>query len=223
MSPTDDAEGRDLRGRFTHNENPPPRAPKGVPKKTTFFKHYKVDELLPDEHKDAYEKLMRDPRSTVPILQKFLRDIGINVSRAAVANHRTAGHIEEKRAKEASLMARAFCDLVRAEGANNVAEASHSMFEMTLMEFLFKDENAPLLSPEQLEQIGKVTQRAIKTRMDCEELREGCERREIEKEKARRPKMSRREASLETVRRVEEILGLRRPIPPNPPATPSDS
>jgi hypothetical protein len=203
-----------VRGRFTRNDNQPPRAPKGVPKKV-FFKHFKVDELLPDEHRDAYERLMRDPRSTIPVLQKFLRGIGINVSRNAIANHRTDAHLEVKRAHEISLMANAFCELTRAHGATKVVEASHTKFEMNLMEFLFRNPETPLLDPAQLEQIGKVTQRAVHTRMDVETLHEDRERREREAEKDHKPKMSQRQAELETVRRVEEILGLRRPIDPN--------
>jgi hypothetical protein len=213
MSPTDD-NGRDARGRLTRNENTPPRAPKGK-RKRVYFKHFKVDELLPDEHKPAYEKLMRDPRTTVPMLQDFLRKLGIVVSRNAIASHRIHAHLEVKRVQEMSVMARAFCELTREQGASTVAEASHTKFEMKLMEFLFNAPEAPLLDPEQLERMGKVTQRAVQTRMDVETMHDDAERREREAEKeaerARTPQKSQRERTQELVRRVDEILGIRRP------------
>jgi hypothetical protein len=213
MSPTDD-DGRDVRGRFTRKDDAPPRTPTGK-RKTTYFKHFQVDELLPDEHKPAYEKLMRDPRTTVPMLQEFLRKLGIVVSRNAIASHRIHAHLEVKRVQEMSLMARAFCELTREQGASAVAEASHAKFEMKLMEFLFKDKDTPLLEPEQLERMGKVTQRAVQTRMDVETMHDDAERREREKEKeaerAAQPQKSQQERMIEVARRVDEIMGIRHP------------
>jgi hypothetical protein len=184
-------------------------------RKTTYFKHFKVDELLPDEHKSAYEQLMRDPRTTVPMLDAFLRKLGIIVSRNAIASHRIHAHLEVKRVQEMSVMARAFCELTREQGASTVAEASHAKFEMKLMEFLFKQEDAPVLSPKHLERMGKVTQRAVQTRMEVETLHEDAERREREREKeaqqAARPQRSEQERMIEVARRVDQILGVTRP------------
>jgi hypothetical protein len=213
MSPTDD-DGRDGRGRFSRNDNVPPRAGKGK-RKTTYFKHFKVDELLPDEHKPAYERLMRDPRTTVPMLDAFLRKLGIVVSRNAIAGHRLHAHLEVKRVQETSLMARAFCELTREQGASKVAEASHGQFEMKLMEFLFKQQDAPVLSAEQLERMGKVTQRAVQTRVEVEAMHEDAERRQREAEKeaewARTPQKSERERTLDVLRRMDAIMGITRP------------
>jgi hypothetical protein len=214
MSSTDDNSGRDVRGRFTRNDDAPPPAPAGKGKRVN-FKHFTVDELLPEERKADYEKLMRDPRTTVPALQEFLRKLGIVVSRNAVAGHRLHAHLEVKRVQEMSLMAKAFCELVRSEGATTVAEASHAKFEMKLMEFLFKDKDTPVLDAAHFERMGKVTQRAVQTRMDVEAMHQDAERRDREAreeaEKARQPQKSRQERNREICRRMDEIMGITRP------------
>jgi hypothetical protein len=81
---------------------------------------------------------------------------------------------------------------------------------------LFKEKDAPLLDAEQLERVGKVTQRAVQTRIEVEAMHEDAERREREKEKdaektSSQPQKSQRERTLELVRRVDEIMGIRRP------------
>jgi hypothetical protein len=155
---------------------------------------------------------MREPRTTVPVLQEFLRKLGIVVSRNAVASHRIHAHLEVKRMQEMSLMAKAFCELTREQGASTVAEASHAKFEMKLMEFLFKEQDAPLLDAEQLERVGKVTQRAVQTRMEVETMHDDAERRQREAERAdeeaRKPKLTQHEVDLETVRRMRRIMGM---------------
>jgi hypothetical protein len=217
-APHDGGNGeRDRLGRLTRRDEPPPdpRLTGGKKRRPMYFKHFKVDELLPDEHKPAYEKLMRDPRTTVPMLQDFLRKLGIVVSRNAVASHRIHAHFEVKRVQEMSLMAKAFCELTREQGASTVAEASHAKFEMKLMEFLFKQHDAPVLSAEQLERMGKVTQRAVQTRVEVEAMHEDAERREREAERAAEeantPQKSQRQRTLDVVRRMDEIMGITRP------------
>jgi hypothetical protein len=83
------------------------------------------------------------------------------------------------------------------------------------MEILFKQEDAPVLSAEHLERMGKVTQRAVQTRMEVETLHEDAERREREREKeaqqAARPQRSEQERMIEVARRVDQILGVTRP------------
>jgi hypothetical protein len=185
-----------------------PERAKVKPRRVIYFKHFKIDELLPAEHRPAYEKLMRDPKSTVPVLQKWLAEHGVVVNRNAVSNHRKHNHLDARRVQECAAMAAAFCELTRRFGPAAVAEAAHARFEMSLMQHVFNEKDAPQFPREQWESLAKLTRAAVQTRHAVEELRAECQRRERE-EAAEREKANKRPATMqEVVARMRKTLGL---------------
>jgi uncharacterized protein DUF3486 len=208
------AGGRDALGRFDRPFDSPPRlGPDGQPNprrrgKPTRFKHFKIDELLPPEHREAYEALLDDPTSTLPSLQRWLRAHGVNVSHTAISNHRTHRFYDLKGMREAAQMASTFCALSRKHGAGAIAEASHAKFEMMLMQNLFNLRGAPEMPREEWQSMAKLVGSALANRRTVEELREGYEHRAKQAAEETERAMKRGVSGKDVVQRMKDILGV---------------
>ena len=182
--------------------------PRGRRKGPTRFKHFKIDELLPAEHREAYEALLDDPTSTLPKLQTWLRERGVNVSHNAITNHRKHRYFDVKALREAAQIASTFCALSRKHGAGAIAEASHAKFEMMLMQDLFNLKGAPDMPREEWQSMAKLVGTAVSTRRSVEELREGYERRAKRAAEETEQAMKHGVSGKDVVARMREILGV---------------
>src|SRR5688572_11172875 len=76
-----------------------PAAPKPK-RRSPEFKHFRVDEVLTDEQRKAYEQLLARPTTTVQQLLAFLRERGHHVCKSAVSRHRRNWNADIKRLRE---------------------------------------------------------------------------------------------------------------------------
>jgi hypothetical protein len=204
---------RNDRGEFTRRPATPVGAdgqplPRQWRKGPTRFKHFKIDELLAAEHREEYEKLLDDPTSTLPKLQRWLRERGVNVSHTAVSNHRTHRFLDLKGLREAAQMASTFCAVSRKHGAGAIAEANHAKFEMMLMQNLFNMQGAPEMPREQWQSMAKLVGSALANRRTVEELREGYEQRAKQAAEETARAMKGGVSGKDVVARMKEILGV---------------
>jgi hypothetical protein len=211
---------RDAAGRFegAPARRPPGGSGRGVGRRTTAFKHFKIDALLTSaDERAAYDALIADPNSTVRSLRAWLAARGHVVSSNAVSNHRLSRHLELRTIREATAQAAAYCEVSRRHGAGAVAEASHAKFELMLMQRLFGRPDAPQMPPAEWHALAKVVGHVLDNRRSVEGLRG-----EIAKCEAAAATQGggRRRTFAEAVRRTRQILGLEEPDPNDWPDVP---
>jgi hypothetical protein len=201
---------KDRFGRFKPHEGPPapPPGPHKQKRRSTQFKHFRVDAVLNDADRAEYEKLLAHPNTTIKQLQAFLAAKGHHVCRSAVSRHRQDHHIEFKRLREVSRMAQSFCDLTRDNGPGVIAEANHARFEMLLMESLFNVPGAKEMPPEQWERMAKTIGNAVATRRSVEEMRADYDRRAREAAALVENANKKGATGKDVVERMKEILGV---------------
>ena len=204
------ARRQDSLGRFVRAEGAPAPlpAPEGKTKRgPAAFKHFRVDAVLSPTEREAYERLLADPNSTVASLQAWLGERGHRVCRTAVARHRRSFAADLTKLREAARMAQTFCAISRqAGGAGAIAEAAHARFEMLLMRKLFEMQDSPVLAPGDWQVLGKTVRSAVQTRQNVEEMRADLDAktREAAAEAARQEPVD----GVTVVNRVREMLGM---------------
>lgn len=148
----------------------PDRAPKQR-RRPTQFKHFRVDEVLTDEQRKEYERLLARPTTTVKDLLAKLREWGHPVCRSAVSRHRRSWSADVKRLREVSRMASTFCELARERGPGVIAEATHAKFETDLMASLFNMPGAEDRPLAYWQQMSRTLGGVVATRRSVEEMR----------------------------------------------------
>jgi hypothetical protein len=202
----------DGRGRFVSKDGTPaplPEPGRKIKRGPTTIKHYRVDRVLVNKQQQAeYEKLLANPNTTALQLQDFLRAHGHGVCRSAVQHHRNNWNSELKRLREVARMASSFCELSRSNGSGSVAEASHAMFEMELMQSLFNLPGAKEMPAGQWQTMSKTLQGVVATRRSVEEMRNEFEAKAREAAQAVEKAAGDGTSTADVVERVKSILGV---------------
>lgn len=205
------ARPQDPLGRFVLADGSPAPLPEpGVKRRRrpTVFKHYRVDAVLDPADREAYERLVADPNSTVKSLQDWLGARGHRVCRTAVRRHRHSLTDDLRRFRDVTRMAESFCALTRREGAGAIAEAAHAKFEMMLVESLFKLPGAEQFPADEWQTMAKTVSSAVATRRSVEEMRAEFERRAKAAADEVAKGTEKQASGREVVERVREILGM---------------
>jgi hypothetical protein len=202
---------QDSLGRFVRADGTPAPPPdKSVKRKRrpSPFKHFRVDSVLTDpEQRCEYERLLSAPATTVDQLRAWLAARGHRVCRSAIGRHRRVAE-QFRSVRECAQMAAAFCDVTRNAGSPTaMAEASHTRFEMMLMQSLHKMHGAPQLPREEWESMARLTREAVATRRSVEDMRDEFERRAREAAKAVE-RMGPKPTGKDVVARMKQILGV---------------
>ena len=171
-------------------------------------KHFRVDEILQAEHRDEYEKLLRDPSSTNESLHNFLVAKGGSITRSAVGAHRRAFLTELKEIQSASRMAHAFAGVVRKEGAANITEAAQARYEQLFMQSLFEIKPGDPLAPRDWKDLSQVIKTLVTSRREAEQLHEASKKDARPDEKKPKDDTGDNTAGPELVARMNRILGL---------------
>src|SRR4051812_1060674 len=66
----------------------PPHSKGTGKRRPTMFKHFIVNDKLPEEHRDEYHALILKPGTTIPQLHDWLVAHGVVVNRKSIAKHR---------------------------------------------------------------------------------------------------------------------------------------
>ncbi len=156
---------------------PPVRRPphnKGTGKRRpTMFKHFKVTDLLRDEHREAYLALVLRPGTTIAQLHRWLTDRGYRLHTKSVARHRNHYFAQEKGALDAAERTRAVIDLLRQQGPATLTDAAAARAEQLMLEKLMQLDpaDAGSLTPQDLAAFGKALEGFVAARQQIERMR----------------------------------------------------
>jgi len=164
--------------------------------------HYKIDSTLTPEHLQEYYALVREPRTTHDLAQRWLHERGYtDIGRTAIRHHmnRLRGRLEA--VQQSAEMSYACAELARQTGTQFLADGAVARFETLLSEALFGLKEGGKLDREQWDMLGRALTNAVKNRGKLEELRRtvGGDRGKAADEPADGPTV---------VERVKEILGV---------------
>ena len=137
-------------------------------------RHYKIDHALPPDEREAYLAFLREPPTTIDLAHAWLADRGHRTfSRSAVARHRRHSLEAIERRQQAADAAVQFAALAR-DGqlpADALIVGMAAQSEALLVNALVE---APLrgrkLSLEELDELGDLVSRMVKTRQQVFEL-----------------------------------------------------
>jgi hypothetical protein len=99
--------------------------------------HHKIEAILSEEHRAAYEELLRQPGTTIDDLWEWLSEHGYTIGRSSVARHRKNFDEVLNGVRQSAELARAFGDVAKEGGVAGLSEASLGRFQQLLMEKLF--------------------------------------------------------------------------------------
>jgi hypothetical protein len=104
-------------------------------------RHFKIDDVLAEEDREAFRDLLRKPSSTIDGMCDWLAEHGYEISRTAVRNYRTNFNEVLEGVRRSSEMARDFVNIAKNAGGADLAGASLSRFQQLLMEKLMSLSN----------------------------------------------------------------------------------
>jgi hypothetical protein len=132
--------------------------------------HFKVEDLLRVEDRDAYYAFLRVPTTTHETAHQWLRDRGYDVGIDAVRSHRVEFRSRLEAVREAAEMSYVCAELARQTGKPVLADGAVTRFETLLAQALFKLNRGGDLNRGQWDMLGRALNSAVKNRKVVEEL-----------------------------------------------------
>ena len=168
----------------------------------------KVDMMLKDEHRAAYEAMLADPGVSRTRLLAWLRELGYDVGIAAVGSHLRDFRDRQKSCRASGELSRMIVDEVRVFGEGVLAEATLTRAEQLLMQQMVRMSDQADLTPGEWSEWQKVIAAGVANRRGMQNsMRELEEMRRTAATEAR--KLARSGASgRDVANRVREILGI---------------
>src|SRR5688572_18864019 len=137
---------------------------KGPPRRRrerTVF-HYKVDEVLRDEDRDAYLALLRDPRTRNEDAHRWLTDRGYALSLSAVARHRRRFLSSDSENQAALQRAEMFARLAGGPGAPDFAAGARVQLQHLVFQHLLELDEQVKIDSGELLQLSKLVAECVK-------------------------------------------------------------
>jgi hypothetical protein len=104
-------------------------------------RRYKVEQILTPEHLKEYESMLRDPRTTIRTLHRWLLERGYRVGHAAVGRHRRRFDKDVQAVRRTAMLAEHFADASRGGGLAVLSDATVARFQQVLLERLMRLDN----------------------------------------------------------------------------------
>lgn len=141
----------------------------------------KVDALLSDEDRPAYETLLRAPDTTTASARAWLRARGYPVGLDAVARHRRDFAKVVKQLRETARFADALGSLARTHGTTVLSDVTLTRLQQLVMERLMragrrKGGKRQAIDTKELGELSKIVKDAVGTRKNVEAMRSDFER-----------------------------------------------
>lgn len=199
-----------------------PSAP-GGPRGGFGAERLKVDVILKEADRPAYESLLADAGTTGADAIAWLRARGYRVGSCAVLNHRRNFNRMVREVRQTARFADALADLARRHGTIVMSDLTLTRLQQLVMQRLMRepqaatDEKEEVLGMEELGELSKMVKDAVGSRRHVEAMRSDDDRRRREAA-AEAQKAAKGGASGQAVAdRVREILGI--PLGDADPAT----
>ena len=141
----------------------------------------KVDAMLSDADRPAYEALLRDPKVTVVAARAWLRARGYPIGVRAIARHRRDFAKTISQLRETARFANALGALARTHGTTFLSDATLTRLQQLVMERLMqagrkKGGKRQTIDTKELGELSKIVKDAVGTRKHVEAMRSDFER-----------------------------------------------
>lgn len=173
-------------------------------------RHFKIDDVLAEEHREMFRELLRQPAMTIDGLCEWLGAKGYRISRSAVGGYRQNFNKVLEDVRRSSEMAGAFVEMAKKSGGAELAGASLSRFQQLLMEKLMSlSSEEDGIDAGELMKLSIALKTAVGAQRGIEELRMEFAKKQKEAV-AEAEKMARAGGSTtDVVSKVREILGIK--------------
>lgn len=173
-------------------------------------RHFKIDDVLSDEHRQEFERFARLNRTTIDELGEWLTGHGYRISRGAVHNWKKDFDKTLDGVRQSAELAASFAQVAKENGAAGLADATWARFQQILMEKLFEigaDDESP--TPGDLMKIGVAMKSAIGAKQQIEELRDSYEKKQRDALAAAEKIKQAGGGADAVINEVREILGIK--------------
>jgi hypothetical protein len=134
--------------------------------------HFKISDTLSSEHRQEFEALARDPKTTIDGLLEWLSAHGYQIGRSSVGRWKKDFNQTLQDVKTTAEMASALGSAVRQGGMSQLNDAILGRVQQLQLQWALSQLDGGDLTPEDLERIGKALNHTTQAAQRNEDLRE---------------------------------------------------